>query len=285
MLKLISMIGSIINKAQKDHITAFSAQAAFFTVLSFFPFLIVVLSLMRFFPITLQDMIDLVRNYLPEQYSGAVIPIINSLNGRLTTTYMSLTILTLLWSASKGILSMMTGLNTIHEIEEKRNYFVLRFISSIYIGLMAVAVLFGMVLLLFGNSLLIQLYRFQPVLENQHLVFASIRFTLAFLIFLIVFIIMFRFLPSDNFKTKEILPGALFASIGWLILSFLFSMYFDNFSFYNIMYGGLTSILLTLLWLYFCMMILFIGAEINQYFLNSKKNISYLSKHKVEQKK
>lgn len=279
------MIGSIINKAQKDHITAFSAQAAFFTVLSFFPFLIVVLSLMRFFPITLQDMIDLVRNYLPEQYSGAVIPIINSLNGRLTTTYMSLTILTLLWSASKGILSMMTGLNTIHEIEEKRNYFVLRFISSIYIGLMAVAVLFGMVLLLFGNSLLIQLYRFQPVLENQHLVFASIRFTLAFLIFLIVFIIMFRFLPSDNFKTKEILPGALFASIGWLILSFLFSMYFDNFSFYNIMYGGLTSILLTLLWLYFCMMILFIGAEINQYFLNSKKNISYLSKHKVEQKK
>ena len=177
---------------------------------------------------------------------------------------MSLTILTLLWSASKGILSMMTGLNTIHEIEEKRNYFVLRFISSIYIGLMAVAVLFGMVLLLFGNSLLIQLYRFQPVLENQHLVFASIRFTLAFLIFLIVFIIMFRFLPSDNFKTKEILPGALFASIGWLILSFLFSMYFDNFSFYNIMYGGLTSILLTLLWLYFCMMILFIGAEINQ---------------------
>lgn len=279
------MIGSIINKAQKDHITAFSAQAAFFTVLSFFPFLIVVLSLMRFFPITLQDMIDLVRDYLPEQYSGAVIPIINSLNGRLTTTYMSLTILTLLWSASKGILSMMTGLNTIHEIEEKRNYFVLRFISSIYIGLMAVAVLFGMVLLLFGNSLLIQLYRFQPVLENQHLVFASIRFTLAFLIFLIVFIIMFRFLPSDNFKTKEILPGALFASIGWLILSFLFSMYFDNFSFYNIMYGGLTSILLTLLWLYFCMMILFIGAEINQYFLNSKKNISYLSKHKVEQKK
>ena len=279
------MIGSIINKAQKDHITAYSAQAAFFTVLSFFPFLIVVLSLMRFFPITLQDMIDLVRDYLPEQYSGAVIPIINSLNGRLTTTYMSLTILTLLWSASKGILSMMTGLNTIHEIEEKRNYFVLRFISSIYIGLMAVAVLFGMVLLLFGNSLLIQLYRFQPVLENQHLVFASIRFTLAFLIFLIVFIIMFRFLPSDNFKTKEILPGALFASIGWLILSFLFSMYFDNFSFYNIMYGGLTSILLTLLWLYFCMMILFIGAEINQYFLNSKKNISYLSKHKVEQKK
>ena len=101
MLKLISMIESIIDKAQKDHITAFSAQAAFFTILSFFPFLIVVLSLMRFFPITPEDMIELVKTYLPEQYSGAVIPIINSLNGKLTTTYMSLTILTLLWSASK----------------------------------------------------------------------------------------------------------------------------------------------------------------------------------------
>ena len=285
MLKLISMIESIIDKAQKDHITAFSAQAAFFTILSFFPFLIVVLSLMRFFPITPEDMIELVKTYLPEQYSGAVIPIINSLNGKLTTTYMSLTILTLLWSASKGILSMMTGLNTIHEIEEKRNYFVLRFISSIYIALMAVAVLFGMVLLLFGNSLLQQLYRFQPVLENQHLVFAMIRFIVAFLVFMIVFIIMFRFLPSDNFKTREILRGALLTSIGWLVLSLLLSMYFDNFTIYNIMYGGLTSILLTLLWLYFCMMILFIGAEINQYFLESRKHVSFLSRHKPEQKK
>ena len=158
MLKLISMIGSVIDKAQKDHVTAFSAQAAFFTILSFFPFMIVLLSLTRYFPITPNDMIELVRTYLPPKYSGMVVPIIRSLNGKLTTTYMSITILTLLWSASKGILSLMTGLNTIHEIPEKRNYFVLRFISSIYIGLFAIAVLFGLILLLFGNSLLIQIF-------------------------------------------------------------------------------------------------------------------------------
>ena len=55
MLKLISMIGSVIDKAQKDHVTAFSAQAAFFTILSFFPFMIVLLSLTRYFPITPYD--------------------------------------------------------------------------------------------------------------------------------------------------------------------------------------------------------------------------------------
>ncbi|MFR7383980.1 MAG: hypothetical protein ACLUTO_05835 [Anaerostipes sp.] len=50
-------------------------------------------------------------------------------------------------------------------------------------------------------------------------------------------------------------------------------MYFDNFSFFSTMYGGLTSILLTLFWLYFCMMMLFIGAEINHYFISqSAKN-------------
>ncbi len=85
---------------------------------------------------------------------------------------------------------------------------------------------------------------------------------------MIVFIIMYRFLPSENFKTKEILPGALFSSAAWLVLSFFFSMYFDNFSFFSTMYGGLTSILLTLFWLYFCMMMLFIGAEINHYFIS-----------------
>ena len=288
MLKLISMIGSVIDKAQKDHVTAFSAQAAFFTILSFFPFMIVLLSLTRYFPITPNDMIELVRTYLPPKYSGMVVPIIRSLNGKLTTTYMSITILTLLWSASKGILSLMTGLNTIHEIPDKRyensyrrsyinysNYFVLRFISSIYIGLFAIAVLFGLILLLFGNSLLIQLYRFEPVLENKHVFFATIRFFLAFFTFMVVFIIMYRFLPSENFKTKQILPGAFFSSAAWFVLSFFFSMYFDNFSFFSTMYGGLTSILLTLFWLYFCMMMLFIGAEINHYFISqsSKKPV------------
>lgn len=271
MLKLISMVGSIIDKAQKDHITAFSSQAAFFTILSFFPFLIVLLSLMRFFPITPQDMITLVKAYLPEQYSASVIPIIKSLNGTITTTYMSFTILTLLWSASKGILSMMTGLNTINEIEEKRNYFVLRFISTIYIGLIAIAVLFGMVLLLFGNTLLIHLYRFQPLLENKHLVFAVIRFLVAFFTFLLVFIVLFRFLPSENFKTMQVLPGALLSSMGWIVLSWAFSIYFDNFRIYNIMYGGLTGILLTLFWLYFCMLILFVGAELN-FYIQKQKN-------------
>ena len=73
---------------------------------------------------------------------------------------------------------------------------------------------------------------------------------------------------DEILKTKEILPGALFSSAAWLVLSFFFSMYFDNFSFFSTMYGGLTSILLTLFWLYFCMMMLFIGAEINHYFIS-----------------
>ncbi len=83
MLKLISMIGSIIDKAQRDHVTAFSAQAAFFTILSFFPFMIVVLSLTKYFPITPNDMIELVLTYLPPKYSGMLVPIIRSLNGKL----------------------------------------------------------------------------------------------------------------------------------------------------------------------------------------------------------
>ena len=125
MLKLISMIGSIIDKAQRDHVTAFSAQAAFFTILSFFPFMIVVLSLSKYFPITPNDMIELVLTYLPPKYSGMVVPIIRSLNGKLTTTYMSITILTLLWSASKGILSMMTGLNMRFQRKETILFYVL----------------------------------------------------------------------------------------------------------------------------------------------------------------
>ncbi|MDD4370652.1 MAG: YihY/virulence factor BrkB family protein [Anaerostipes sp.] len=271
MLKLLSLIGSVIDKTQKDHVTAFSAQTAFFTVLSFFPFVIAILALMRFFPITPTDLIHLAKYYLPEQYSSSLIAIINSLYGKITTFYMSFTVITLFWSASKGILAIANGLNTIHEIEEKRNYFVLRFISSVYIAIISVAVLVGLVALLFGNTLLNQLFTFEPVLGNQRLIFTCIRFLISFFVFFLVFIYVYRFLPSENLKFKEVLPGALFSTIGWMVLSLFFSLYFDNFKFFSIMYGGLTSILLTLFWLYFCMMCLFIGAEINQFFIVDKK--------------
>ena len=201
--------------SEGHHITAFSAQAAFFTVLSFFPFLIVVLSLMRFVPVTPKDLIGLVNYYLPEQYSVSLVAVINSLYGKITTTYMSFTIITLLWSASKGILSMMTGLNTIHEIPEKRNYFVLRFISTMYIAFIAVAVLIGIIVLLFGNTLLNQTVPVLPVsVQPAYYIFADPFRHCIFYIFSGIFCIMYRFLPSEHFKARQVMPGVIFSSTG-----------------------------------------------------------------------
>ena len=61
------------------------------------------------------------------------------------------------------------------------------------------------------------------------------------------------------------LPGAIFAAVCWLLFSFGFSLYFSNFSNFSYMYGSLAAIVLLMFWLYFCICILFIGAEINDF--------------------
>ena len=270
MKKFFKKIGDTINYISKDHIDAFSAKSAFFIMLAFFPFVILILSALKF--LSIYDMIIeiLTVDFVPNSITNLIVTVINEISQNTSVTVFSISALIILWSASVGMLSVSRGLNVIYRKNETRNYFVLRAISCGYTVLLAM--LFGVMLIImvFGNRISELIARFFPNLINMTAIILSVRTLVTLAVLVLFFLFVYTVTPNGKNKIKDQFPGAVFSAVGWLIFSYLFSFYIDNFSNYSYIYGSLTAIFILMLWLYFCMYLMFIGAEINMYLMKKR---------------
>ncbi|HWT76499.1 MAG TPA: YihY/virulence factor BrkB family protein [Mobilitalea sp.] len=267
----VKLIGLLLQKLRDDHIAAFSAQAAFFIIISFFPFIMLLLSIVQYFPVKESDMMRLLTEIFPTAVNSMMITIIAEIyNTDASSTLISITLITTLWSAGKGFLAVMKGLNEAYEIKETRNYFYLRAISAFYTLIFAIMLIATMALFVFGNQLYYWIEEKFPVLMDTALVIISLRTILGLIVLVVFFLIIYVVIPNRKAKIMNDLPGAMVCAAGWMGFSYAFSYYIDNFTHYTSTYGSLTAIVLFMLWMYFCMYILFIGAEFNLLFENKE---------------
>jgi membrane protein len=248
----------------KDRVGIYTAQASFFIILSIFPFLLLFLNILGMTNISSDSIIHLLNTYSPELIKPLLIKIINELYMHVSGTVISITAIVAIWSASKGVLSVMFGLYEISKIHQNRNYFVSRFISMIYTVLFIFSITITMVLLVFGNRIYKLLIVIIPVLSEISILTMIFRYLVSFVILSLFFLIIYRIANLKLTTLRKCLPGAMLSSLGWLIFSYVFSVYVDNFSNMTYIYGSLTAYIVLLLWIYFCIYILFIGAEINK---------------------
>jgi membrane protein len=251
-------------KISDDHVAAFSAQAAFFIIISFFPFIMLLLSIIQFFPVEETTLLRLFSEVFPVTVNSMIVSVITEIfDNNASSTLISITAITALWSAGKGFLAIMRGLNGVYEIRETRNYLLLRIISAFYTLIFAVMLIATMVLFVFGNRLYIWIEQKLPGIKDTALIVISLRTILGLVVLVVFFLIIYIVIPNRKAKIMIELPGALLCAGGWTGFSYAFSYYIDNFSNYSSMYGSLTAIVLFMLWMYFCMYILFLGAEFN----------------------
>lgn len=270
MLKqTIKIVKYVMEKIKNDHISAFSSQAAFFVIIAFFPFAMFLLSIVRYFAISENDMLQFFTKIFPSGISSTIVSVITEVySRRVSGTVVSVTAITTLWSAGKGFLSIIKGLNAVYEIKETRNYFILRIVAAIYTLVFALMLIITIILFVFGNQLYLWIQNKVPLLQETALVLISIRTIIGLAALIIFFLIIYIVIPNRKTKIMTELPGAIICAAGWMGFSYAFSFYIDNFSKYNSTYGSLTAIVLFMLWLYFCMYILFVGAELNLLFEN-----------------
>lgn len=265
-LRLINMF---FKKIRDDHVSAFSAQAAFFTIISFFPFIMFLLSIVPFFSLEESTILKLVTQIFPNAFNSLIVLVVTEIYHKTNSgTLISVTAITALWSAGKGFLAIMKGLNSVYEIQETRKSIFLRIVSTIYTLVFAIMIIASIILFIFGNRLYLWIETRFPVLQDLALLIISVRTIVGLVILLVFFLIIYIVIPNRKTRMAKELPGALVCAAGWMGFSYAFSYYIDHYSNYASMYGSLTTIVLFMLWMYFCMYILFIGAEINLLFQN-----------------
>jgi membrane protein len=263
------LVGLLSRKIRDDHVAAFSAQAAFFIIISFFPFIMLLLSMIQFFEIERSDLYSIFSQAFPTAVFSMMVSVIDQIyDSSASTTLISITAITTLWSAGKGFLAIMKGLNAAYEINESRNYFFLRAISAFYTLGLAIMLIATMILFVFGNQLYHWIELRFPVMTDTALLIISLRTMVGLIILILFFLIIYVVIPNRKTKAINELPGAMLCAAGWMGFSYAFSYYIDNFANYASTYGSLTAIVLFMLWMYFCMYILFLGAEFNLLFEN-----------------
>jgi membrane protein len=260
-IKLLNMFNK---KIRDDYVSAFSAQAAFFIIISFFPFIMFLLSIVPFFSLEESTILNLVTQVFPNAFNSFIVLVVTEVYHKTNSgTLISITAITALWSAGKGFLAIMKGLNSVYEIKETRKSIFLRFISTVYTLIFAIMLVATIILFVFGNKLYLWIEMRFPVLQDLALLIISLRTIVGLITLLIFFLIIYTVVPNRKAKISQELPGAFVCAAGWMGFSYAFSYYIDHYSNYTSMYGSLTTIVLFMLWMYFCMYILFIGAEVN----------------------
>lgn len=262
IISFIKIIRAFARKIRDDCISAFSAQAAFFVIISFFPFIMLLLTILQdiFSEITL---LQSLTNIFPSSVHLLITRIITEVYARTTGTIVSFAAITALWAASRGVLAIIHGLNSVYCIDETRGYIRLRIIAAFYTFIFIIMVVVTLSILVFGNRIYIWIQGKIPVLSELALFIISIRTIGALCILTLFFLLLYVVIPNRKTRIYKELPGAFISAAGWMGYSYLFSFYVDNMSNYSNTYGSLAAIVIFMLWLYFCMYILFIGAEIN----------------------
>ena len=249
---------------KKQNISAYAASIAFFFFLSIVPMLMMLCAIIPYTPVTEENLVQAVTDVVPDMVDAMVVSLISDVYDR-SGGIMSIAIIATIWSAAKGVMALMTGLNAVNGVEEKRNYFVIRVIGSFYPMVMVLIVILSLVINVVGNQLVsIALYRL-PQLERIVDFCMNFRFLVVWVVMTVLFAAIYAYVPNKKLKFREQIPGATFSAVVWSVFSWGFSIYVTYGNSYGV-YGSLSIIIIVLLWMYFCMYIIMIGAYLNRYF-------------------
>ena len=265
MLRRLLFIGYDFGKhMSKKNISAFAASTAFFLFLSLIPALMLLCAILPYTPVTKANLMYLAREITPDAMDALLVSIISDVYDK-SVGIISVTVAATLWSAGKGVLALMRGLNAINDVEENRNYLLLRIVASLYLILIIFAVLLSLLIMVFGNSLIRLIEGFVPQTSYLFDILIHFRTPLVWAVLTVIIALMYAYVPGTRQGFKIQLPGAVFAAVAWSIMTWAFSLYVDEFNGFT-MYGNLTTIIILMLWLYAAMYIILAGAFINRYF-------------------
>lgn len=264
-MKLFASIAVIANKVKEDYVSAFAAQAALFVIMSFVPFLILLLTLIKYTPLTEEVLLQFVTNFAPDAFRQSFSSIISQLYTGSDTPLFLISLASILWTAGKGCNALIEGLNSVFDIKERRNGFVLRLYSILYMIIFVVIIVVCLLIYILGNEILSFITKHVPFVTNIIEALLNIRVLLSVGLFTVFFTFLYVAIPSRHTKIRRQLPGALFSAIGWTGFSYFFSLYVNYSHNIAVLYGSLAMVVCAMLWLYVCMFIFLLGAEINLY--------------------
>ncbi len=270
-LRSSKFVNMILIRMREHDVSGMAAQLAFFFLLSLFPLLIFLIALIPYLPFTAADIMALLATIVPEDSLAFIEPQLEGIMER-NRGLLSVSILGTLWTASNAMNGLLKSFDKAYDVVENRKYIIRRAIAL----LMTVGLIFLLIIVLmlpvFGKQIGVFLYNLIGFSEHYLVIWNFVRWISSIIGLYLIFTLLYWVLPYIKWKRKSVFWGALFATIGWSVVSYGFSFYVNHFSNYSNTYGSIGGIIVLMLWLYLSAHIIVLGGEINAIITNRRSN-------------
>lgn len=269
--KVLSGFKKFLKKIIEDDIYALSSQLAYNLILSFFPFIIFIMTVIGYLKLNSQEILTLLRNIMPlpayELVQNTALEVLHGQQAGLLWISIVLTV----WVSSSGFGAVVRGLNKAYGIEETRSFIRVKIMSIISVLILAVVIIITLLLFVFGDYIR-GIITMNVNNSAMFLLILSIgKNVILTLLLIIAFTVMYQLIPCKKIGWYNAVPGAAFTTLGWILFSYAFAFYVNNFSNYSRLYGSLGAVFIFMTWMFLTSFILILGGEVNAILLDGDK--------------
>ena len=250
----------------RRRITTYSAACAYYLFMSLVPMIMLVVSVVQYTPLTESLILDTLSDYVPDQLYKIVETIVSSIysGGRVALT---VSILLTIWSASKSMKALMRGMDSVYDAARSEDFFVFSLRACFYMVIFVALLLVSLLVMVYGGEILALLYDLLPHGGAVDWLFGLARY-LRYVVFLAVLTLVFSFtywrMPARRLRYMSQWPGAAFCAVSWVLFSLIFSAYVSVSGIFGA-YGVIGTVMVAMMWVYYCFYFLLLGGYINHY--------------------
>ncbi|TFI75715.1 YihY/virulence factor BrkB family protein [Carnobacterium divergens] len=261
--ELVRLIQTIQKKYKEAEVTNSAVIIAYYLLLSFFPILIVVGNLLPLLNLDMEMLIPYMQSLIPEYIFTQLEPTMLNLLTSSSSGLLSAGAIGAIWASSKGMNAMQVSMNKAYGVEPRKNMFVIRLASLAFTLVLILGIVLLVLVFSFGQMILDYLTPLLQLSTSTLKTFQTLKWPVTLLVLFFVFILIYYMVPNAKTKVKNVIPGALFATVGWMTLSQGFAIYVNYFSGRTQSYGTIGTMIVLMLWLNGSGVILTLGAVIN----------------------
>ncbi len=280
---LFSKIAKTLRAVKEDNLSLYAAQSSFYICISAIPFIMLVILIVRLVaPGFTDDILSIARSALPEASHGVFDTIIEDVTTGSAVSSISIAAIGLLWASARGLSAVVRGVSRVYGREVGGSYVVRSLRSVVYTAGFIVVMIVTLAVLVFGKY-------FKDAMTSEIgevPMFVRYKEAIAFFVLTLFFSLLYFLVGAGAFSAQGFkwdlrarakfssgLPGAAISALGWIVFSLAYSLYFEYFPRFSYLYGSLAAIVFLMLWVYFCILILLIGAEINKMIIIKKEKV------------
>lgn len=265
---IFQVFAFLVHEARRNDLNMRASAMTYHFFLALFPSLIFFFTLTAYLPGNLDFYKNLEHSILSILPSGAkeyvITDMINSIRPQAKSGLLSIGFILAIWFGSEGILSLMRGFDKTYKSSFRKRNWLERQLTAIAITFgFGILMIFSVLVIIFGEKILRQFLNYFKMNSFTKISITSLKYAVTLILFYSVIAIVYRYGPAIKKPIKGISPGALFATVASIITSILFGIFVDRFSSYHKIYGAISALIITLIWMRLNTLILILGFELN----------------------